>query len=55
VLTGWWRSSPGKLLFCEFVNGVWLASAVQIHLDLMRSEGRASEMAKHLGNERIGF
>jgi len=47
--------SPGELLFREFVNGVWLASAVQVYLDLMRSEGRASEMAKHLRHERIGF
>ena len=30
--------SPGELLFREFVNGVWLASAVQVYLDLMCSE-----------------
>ena len=47
--------SPGELLFRELVNGVWLASAVQVYLDLMRSEGRAREMAKHLRRERIGF
>ena len=47
--------SPGELLFREFVNGIWLASAVQVYLDLMRSEGRAREMAKHLRRERIGF
>ena len=47
--------SPGELLFREFVNGVWLASAVQVYLDLMCSEGRAREMAKHLRHERIGF
>ena len=47
--------SPGELLFREFANGVWLASAVQVYLDLMRSEGRAREMAKHLRHERIGF
>ena len=47
--------APGELLFREFVNGVWLASAVQVYLDLMRSEGRAREMAKHLRHERIGF
>ena len=47
--------SPGELLFREFVNGVWLASAVQVYLDLMRSEGRAREMAKHLRHERIRF
>ena len=48
-------TSPGELLFREFVNGIWLASAVQVYLDLMRSEGRAREMAKHLRRERIGF
>ena len=47
--------SAGELLFREFVNGIWLASAVQVYLDLMRSEGRAREMAKHLRHERIGF
>ena len=47
--------SPGELLFRESVNGVWLASTVQVYLDLMRSEGRAREMAKHLRRERIGF
>ena len=47
--------SPGELLFRESVNGVWLAGAVQVYLDLMRSEGRAREMAKHLRHERIGF
>jgi len=48
-------TSPGELLFREFVNGIWLASAVQVYLDLMRSEGRAKEMATHLRRERIGF
>ena len=47
--------SPGELLFRELVNGIWLASAVQVYLDLIRSEGRAREMAKHLRRERIGF
>ena len=47
--------SPGELLFRESVNGVWLASAVQVYLDLMRSEGRSRELAKHLRDERIGF
>ena len=47
--------SPGELLFRESVNGIWLAGAVQVYLDLMRSEGRAKEMARHLRHERIGF
>ena len=47
--------SPSELLFRESVNGIWLASAVQVYLDLVRSEGRAREMADHLRHERIGF
>ena len=47
--------SSGELLFRELVDGTWLASPVQVYLDLMRSEGRAREMAKHLRQERIGF
>ena len=47
--------SPGDLLFRERVNGSWLASPVQVYLDLLRSEGRAKELAEHLRRERIGF
>jgi hypothetical protein len=47
--------SSGELLFREKVDGVWLASPVQVYLDLVRSEGRAKEMAEHLRHERIGF
>lgn len=47
--------TPGELQFREFVNGAWLASPVQVYLDLMRGEGRAKEMANHLRQERIGF
>lgn len=47
--------SPGELLFRESVKGIWLAGTVQVYLDLMRSEGRARELAKHLRQERIGF
>ena len=47
--------SPGELLFRELANGTWLASPIQVYLDLMRGEGRAREMAKHLRHERIGF
>ena len=38
--------STGELLFRGLVDGVWLASPVQIFLDLLRGEGRAREMAK---------
>ena len=47
--------SSGELLFRELVDGIWLATPVQVYLDLMRGEGRAREMAKHLRKERIGF
>ncbi len=47
--------SSGELLFRERIDGVWLGSAVQVYLDLVRSEGRAKEMAEHLRHERIGF
>ena len=47
--------SSGELLFRELVDGTWLASPVQVYLDLMRGEGRAREMAKHLRQEKIGF
>ena len=47
--------SSGELLFRENVGGVWLASPVQVYLDLLRGEGRAKEMAEHLRKERIGF
>lgn len=45
--------SSDELLFREQVHETWLASPVQVYLDLMRSEGRATEMAKHLRQARI--
>ena len=47
--------SPGELLFREQIGGIWLASPVQVYLDLLRGEGRSKEMAEHLRKERIGF
>ena len=47
--------SPGDLLFRERVGGSWLANPIQVYLDLLRSEGRAKEMAEHLRRERIRF
>jgi hypothetical protein len=43
------------LLFREKIGGAWLASPIQVYLDLLHSEGRAKEMAEHLRQERIGF
>lgn len=47
--------SQGDLLFRERMGDVWLASPIQIYLDLLRGEGRAKEMAEHFRKERIGF
>lgn len=47
--------SPGELLFRERVGGLWLASPIQIYLDLLRGEGRSKEMAEHFRKERIDF
>lgn len=47
--------SLGELLFRERVGGIWLASPIQVYLDLLRSEGRTKEMAEHLRKEKIGF
>ncbi|RRD41470.1 hypothetical protein EII18_09140 [Comamonadaceae bacterium OH3737_COT-264] len=46
---------PGELLFSQHIDGLWLASPIQIYLDLLRGEGRAKEMAEHFRQERIGF
>lgn len=47
--------SAGDLLFREQLQGTWLASPIQVYLDLLRSEGRAKELAKNLRRERIPF
>ena len=47
--------TSGEFLFRERVNEVWLASPVQVYLDLLRSHGRSKEMAEHLRRERMGF
>lgn len=45
----------GGLLFRNEIDNVWLASPVQVYLDLLHVEGRSVEMAEHLRKERIGF
>ena len=47
--------SAGELLFREQLGDVWLASPVQVYLDLLRGEGRAKELAENLRRERIKF
>lgn len=44
----------GAFLFKERIGGIWLASPIQVYLDLLRGSGRAIEMAEHLRQERIG-
>lgn len=46
---------PGDMLFRQRVGGIWLSSPIQVYLDLLRSEGRAKELAEHLRKEKIGF
>lgn len=47
--------APGDFLFKERVRSVWLASPIQVYVDLLLSGGRAKEMADHLRKEKIGF
>jgi hypothetical protein len=47
--------SSGDLVFRERIDGLWLASPIQVYIDLLRGEGRSREMAEHLRKERIGF
>lgn len=48
-------TSNGEYLFREELNGVWLASPVQVYLDLLQGSGRSQEMALHLRRERLGY
>ena len=47
--------SADELLFRRRLDNVWLASPVQVYLDLIQSEGRTRELAEHMRRERIGF
>lgn len=48
-------ASPGELLLRERVDNLWMASPIQIYLDLLRGEGRSKEMAEHFRTEGIRF
>ena len=48
-------NSAGDMLCREHRDGLWLASPIQVYLDLLRGEGRSKEMAAHLRGERLGF
>lgn len=45
----------GAFLFKERIQGHWLASPVQVYLDLLQSAGRGKDMAEHLRHEKVGF
>lgn len=47
--------SAGEFLFRQQLEGIWLASPVQVYLDLLQGEGRSKELADHLRKERIKF
>lgn len=47
--------SLGELMFRQRLDGIWLASPIQVYLDLMASEGRSKELGEHLRREKIGF
>jgi hypothetical protein len=47
--------SNADFLFRELQRGVWLANPIIVYLDLLKSGGRAKEMAEHLRRERIHF
>jgi DNA-binding transcriptional ArsR family regulator len=47
--------SEGPFLFKIRVDDAWVASPIQVYLDLLHKEGRSQELADHLRRERIGF
>lgn len=47
--------SRGEFLFRELKESIWLASPVQVYLDLLRGEGRSRDMAEHLRKEILGI
>jgi hypothetical protein len=49
------EAKAGELQFRHQDAGVWVATVIQVYLDLMRSEGRARDMAAHLREEIIQF
>jgi hypothetical protein len=47
--------SRGEFLFRELKDSIWLASPVQVYLDLLRSEGRSRDLAEHLRKDVLGI
>jgi hypothetical protein len=48
-------ASRSEFLFKEHRGQLWLASPVQVYLDLLRNEGRSRDMAEHLRKEVLGI
>ncbi len=49
------EAKAGELQFRHQDGGVWFATVIQVYLDLMRSEGRARDMAAHLREATVQF
>lgn len=48
-------ASRGEFLFKEQRGQLWLASPIQVYLDLLRGGGRSRDMAEHLRKEVLGI
>ena len=55
VVTFWVTRDRSPLLFRREVQGLWVASDVQLYLDLWVWPQRGKEQARHLRAERLGF
>lgn len=49
------HSTPTPLYAREKIEGVWVASPVQLYLDLMNSPQRGKEQARHVRAQRLGY
>jgi DNA-binding transcriptional ArsR family regulator len=47
--------SHSEFLFRQQKGALWLASPVQVYLDLLRGDGRSRDMAEHLRKESLGI
>ena len=45
--------SPGDVIVGPRIDGITLAPALQVYLDLLQGSGRARDMAAHLRAERL--
>tara|TARA_R110000803_G_scaffold87618_2_gene154459 strand:- start:17471 stop:18574 length:1104 start_codon:yes stop_codon:yes gene_type:complete len=47
--------SSGPFLFRERIDQIWMASPIQVYLDLLGGKGRSGALADHLRETKIGF